>query len=59
MHGTGILAGATYDVFSAPEGDRVLTLKSIYEDPQPHGASQLTVIVRFDEYLRKQTPLSK
>lgn len=44
-------AGANFAVASGPEGDRFLMLKSVYEEPEPNGATGVTTIVHFDKYL--------
>jgi hypothetical protein len=50
----GINAGADYDVSSWTNGDRLLMLKSTYDDPEPHDSTHLAVLVHFDEYLRQE-----
>jgi len=29
-------------------------LKSIYDEPEPEGATQVTVLVHFDQYIRQK-----
>lgn len=55
----GINAGANYDVFTGPDGDRLLMLKSIYEEPEPNLATHVTAVVNFDAYIRQQMVLRK
>jgi hypothetical protein len=50
----GVNAGADYDVSSGTNGDRLLMLKSTYDDPEPHDSTHLAVLVHFDEYLRQE-----
>ncbi|MDA1274832.1 MAG: hypothetical protein O2960_12405 [Verrucomicrobia bacterium] len=50
----GLNNGPNYDVFTDSDGDLLLLLKSIHDDPEPQGATQVSIMVHFDEYLRQQ-----
>jgi hypothetical protein len=44
---------ANYDVGTTPNGDRLIMLKSVFDEPEPQYATQLKVIVHFDELIRR------
>jgi hypothetical protein len=50
-----VTAGANYDVIETADGDRLLMVKSIFDEPEPSQASQVTAIVHFDGMLRQGT----
>ncbi len=53
--GAGLNAGPSYEAFADADGERLLMLKSVEDEPEPQGATQVTVKVHFDEYIREQT----
>jgi dipeptidyl aminopeptidase/acylaminoacyl peptidase len=56
---SGISFPANYDVRTTPDGDRLLLLKSVFDEPEPQYATQLKVIVHFDELIRRAENMAR
>ncbi len=56
---SGLDPGPNYEAFTDAEGDRLLMLKSVEDEPEPSGATQVTVKVHFDEFIRQQAAQGK
>ncbi len=52
---SGLKEGPNYEALAEAAGDKLLMLKSVEDGPEPRGATQVTVKVHFDEFIRQQT----
>jgi len=50
----GLSNGASFDVRATEDGDQIILLKSIHDEPEPEFATKVAVLVNFDEFIARK-----